>query len=59
MNDGQQMNDVQQWQATVSETLQALKDKTSESMWPRDALLNYLQLMEKLQVIETARQNAK
>ncbi|KAI8841297.1 hypothetical protein BC829DRAFT_446759 [Chytridium lagenaria] len=37
------------WEATVAETLMALASSQSETMWPRDTLFKYLQLMENLQ----------
>ena len=33
----------------MAETLHALADSTAETMWPRDTLFEYLQLMENLQ----------
>ncbi|KAJ3085986.1 Cation channel sperm-associated protein 2 [Quaeritorhiza haematococci] len=37
------------WEATVTETLASLAAHESETMWPRDTLFKYLQLMENLQ----------
>ncbi|KAJ3327410.1 Cysteine protease atg4b [Blyttiomyces sp. JEL0837] len=37
------------WEATVAETLTALAGTQSETMWPRDTLFKYLQVMENLQ----------
>ena len=37
------------WEETVQQTLLALADKQTETMWPRDTLFKYLQLMETLQ----------
>ncbi|KAJ3211479.1 Cation channel sperm-associated protein 2 [Dinochytrium kinnereticum] len=37
------------WEATVGETLAGLASSQSETMWPRDTLFKYLQLMENLQ----------
>ena len=42
--------DILNWQSTVNQTLSALKNKRAEAKWPRDTLLQYLQLMQKLQV---------
>ncbi|KAJ3105736.1 Golgi apparatus membrane protein TVP23 A [Phlyctochytrium bullatum] len=40
---------AKRWEATVAETLTALASTRSETMWPRDTLFKYLQLMENLQ----------
>ncbi|KAJ3241158.1 hypothetical protein HDU78_001977 [Chytriomyces hyalinus] len=37
------------WEETVQETLIALKDANVETLWPKDSLLEYLQVMENLQ----------
>ncbi|KAJ3066559.1 hypothetical protein HDU98_010134 [Podochytrium sp. JEL0797] len=37
------------WEETVQETLAALEDAHVETMWPRDSLFEYLQVMESLQ----------
>ncbi|KAJ3413290.1 Exportin-2 [Chytridiales sp. JEL 0842] len=37
------------WESTVAETLTVLADSKAETMWPRDSLFQYLQLMENLQ----------
>ncbi|ORZ33335.1 Ion transport protein-domain-containing protein [Catenaria anguillulae PL171] len=37
------------WEATIRETLSALAAKSEETMWPRDTLFRYFQLMESLQ----------
>ncbi|KAI9337772.1 hypothetical protein BDR26DRAFT_863523 [Obelidium mucronatum] len=36
------------WEETVQETLAALEDAHVETMWPRDSLFEYLQVMESL-----------
>lgn len=38
------------WEKTVEEMIQALSTKPVSSVWPRDTLFKYLQLMENLQV---------
>ncbi len=42
--------DVEKWHSTVTRTLESLKASTTQYMWPRDLVLQYLQLMECLQV---------
>ncbi|KAI9218701.1 Ion transport protein-domain-containing protein [Blastocladiella britannica] len=37
------------WEATIRETLAALAAKAEETLWPRDTLFKYFQLMESLQ----------
>lgn len=37
------------WETTVQETLGALAGKQLETMWPRDTLFRYFQIMENLQ----------
>ncbi|KAI9156008.1 Cation channel sperm-associated protein 2 [Blastocladiella emersonii ATCC 22665] len=37
------------WELTIRETLMALAVKSEETMWPRDTLFRYFQLMESLQ----------
>ncbi|KAJ3194688.1 hypothetical protein HK101_002162 [Irineochytrium annulatum] len=37
------------WETTVAETLTSFAASKSETMWPRDTLFKYLQLMENLQ----------
>ncbi|KAG5458728.1 MAG: hypothetical protein BJ554DRAFT_995 [Olpidium bornovanus] len=37
------------WEQTVAETLQGLAARNEETMWPRDTLFKYFQLMENLQ----------
>ncbi|KAI9366044.1 Ion transport protein-domain-containing protein, partial [Zopfochytrium polystomum] len=37
------------WEQTVAETLAALEGSQAETMWPRDTLFQYLQVMESLQ----------
>jgi cation channel sperm-associated protein 2 len=37
------------WEQTIRETLTALTEKSEETLWPRDTLFRYLQLMESLQ----------
>jgi len=50
LQEEKQLDEVQKWQQTVNETLAALQAKHTESVWPRDILLSYLQYMERLQV---------
>jgi cation channel sperm-associated protein 2 len=42
-------NDAGIWDNTVANTLQALAASKEETMWPRDTLFKYLQVMESLQ----------
>ncbi|KAJ3360569.1 hypothetical protein GGF32_008312 [Allomyces javanicus] len=37
------------WEQTIRETLAALAEKSEETLWPRDTLFKYFQLMESLQ----------
>ncbi|KAI8804223.1 Ion transport protein-domain-containing protein [Cladochytrium replicatum] len=37
------------WESTVAETLTAFSGKQTETMWPRDTLFKYFQVMENLQ----------
>eukprot|EP00455_Lapot_gusevi_P002897 TRINITY_DN11197_c0_g1_i1.p1 TRINITY_DN11197_c0_g1~~TRINITY_DN11197_c0_g1_i1.p1 ORF type:complete len:162 (-),score=32.60 TRINITY_DN11197_c0_g1_i1:162-647(-) len=42
-------SELESWQITVRSTLDALRQKKTEYLWPRDALFQYLQSMEKMQ----------
>jgi hypothetical protein len=46
----QELNSGKGWDKIVAETMQGLQGDQRETMWPRDTLFKYLQLMETLQV---------
>lgn len=45
----EEMVEIKKWQEVVHGTIEALKQTKSESVWPRDLLFNYFQLMGRLQ----------